>query len=229
MIYITFSNIKKDKDYNKIDKGLFNYIDGVVSVYNSFDPAHQLDHCNIVINRGIQYAKEWNKLNPDKTVDLNIVFVVCALHDIGLQFDRETHNIHSSNLIKKDKNLKKWFNEEEINIIANAVEDHRASLKHPIRNIYGQIVSEADRNHPSSIRELIQRSVKYNIHHNPNLPYRDLVNNVINNTYSGKHAKVFFDIPMVQNKKKELANLMKDKREVRKEALRMFKELNGGL
>ena len=227
MIYITFSNIKNDKNYNKIDKGLFNYIDEVVSVYNSFDPAHRLDHCNVVINRGIQYAKEWNKLNPDKAVDLNIVFVVCALHDIGLQFDRETHNIHSAKLIKKDKKLRKWFNEDEIDIIANAVEDHRASLKSPIRSIYGQIVSEADRNHPSSIRELIQRAVKYNMHHNPDLSYRELVNNVIKNTYSGKHAKVFFDVPMVQKKKKELADLMSNKREVRKEALKMFKEFKG--
>lgn len=224
MIYITFSNIKKNKELNKINKKLFDYIDEIVSVYNKFDPAHQLDHCNIVVDRGLQYAKEWNKLNPDKKVDLNIVFVVCALHDIGLQFDRETHNIHSAKLIRKDKTLRKWFNEDEIEIIANAVEDHRASLKSPIRNIYGQIVSEADRNHPASIRELIQRSVKYNIHNNPDLPYRELVNNVIKNTYSGKHAKIFFDIPMVRKKKDELAILMKNKRNVRKEALRMFKE-----
>ena len=45
----------------------------------------------------------------------------------------------------KDKNMKKWFNSNERNVIKEAIEDHRASSNHEPRSIYGMIVSTADR------------------------------------------------------------------------------------
>lgn len=45
-----------------------------------------------------------------------------------------------------DKNLKKFFSDEELILIKEAIEDHRASADHEPRSIYGKIVSTADRN-----------------------------------------------------------------------------------
>ena len=44
-----------------------------------------------------------------------------------------------------DKALRRWFTEEQIAIMADAAEDHRASSSHAPRTIYGRIVAEADR------------------------------------------------------------------------------------
>lgn len=41
--------------------------------------------------------------------------------------------------------LKKYFNEEQIKIMKEAVEDHRGSKKEKPRNIYGEILSDSDR------------------------------------------------------------------------------------
>ena len=44
-----------------------------------------------------------------------------------------------------DRRLREWFDEAQLGIMAEAVEDHRASSNHPPRSIYGAIVAEADR------------------------------------------------------------------------------------
>lgn len=49
------------------------------------------------------------------------------------------------NILLSDGNLKKWFSNDEIKVMADAVEDHRASLEYEPRSIYGKIISEADR------------------------------------------------------------------------------------
>ena len=48
-------------------------------------------------------------------------------------------------MIRADRQLAAWFTPQEIEIIAQAAEDHRASAKSKPRSIYGMIVAEADR------------------------------------------------------------------------------------
>jgi uncharacterized protein len=74
-----------------------------------------------------------------------MAYVIAAYHDLGLKFDREHHHIHSGEILMADENLRKWFTEEQLMTMRDAVEDHRASGKNPPRTIYGAIVAEADR------------------------------------------------------------------------------------
>ena len=54
---------------------------------------------------------------------------------------------------------------EEIEVMAQAAEDHRASSDHPPRSIYGRIVAEADRFiEPETI---VRRTVQYGLEHYP--------------------------------------------------------------
>ena len=70
-------------------------------------------------------------------------------------------------MIRADKRLCEWFSEEEIEIMAQAVEDHRASNEHAPRSIYGRIVAEADRLiEPMNI---LRRTVQYGLSHYPEL------------------------------------------------------------
>lgn len=110
---------------------------------------HSDKHINQVIRRSLIFSEEVPEINKD------MVYVIAAYHDLGRLVDDETHNLESAKMVRADKNLQKFFSEAEIEIIAEAVEDHRASLKRDPRSIYGKIVSSADRN--TNLNDALER------------------------------------------------------------------------
>ena len=110
----------------------------ILPQYEAFDGGHKRDHAETVINESLKLAKE-NK------VDEQMAYVIAAYHDLGLRIDREKHHIYSGEILMADKTLRQWFTEEQLLIMRDAIEDHRASAKNPPRSIYGAIVAEADR------------------------------------------------------------------------------------
>jgi uncharacterized protein len=110
----------------------------VLPLYKEFDSAHNVEHATTVI-------KESLKLSVFYEVDRNMVFTIAAYHDTGQINGRENHNIDSGKIVVKDKRLGEWFTPAQIEIMKEAVEDHRASIDHEPRSIYGKIVAEADR------------------------------------------------------------------------------------
>ena len=110
----------------------------ILPQYDAFDGGHQRDHALMVIDESLKLAREHG-------ADERMAYVIAAYHDQGLRFDRETHHIHSGEILMADKQLREWFTEEQLLTMRDAVEDHRASSKHPPRTIYGAIVAEADR------------------------------------------------------------------------------------
>ena len=128
--------------------------------YKDFDPAHRTDHVRLVIDESLALASYYE-------VDERMVYAIAAYHDLGLCEGREHHHLVSGRLIRADKRLCEWFSEEEIEIMAQAVEDHRASNEHAPRSIYGRIVAEADRLiEPMNI---LRRTVQYGLSHYPEL------------------------------------------------------------
>ena len=128
--------------------------------YKGFDPAHRTDHALQVIAESLKLAKHYE-------VDERMVYTIAAYHDIGLCEGRERHHLVSGRLVREDENLRKWFTEEEIEVMAQAVEDHRASLDYAPRSIYGRIVAEADRLiEPMTV---LLRTVQYGLSHYPEL------------------------------------------------------------
>jgi uncharacterized protein len=96
-----------------------------------------------------------------------MLFTAAAFHDLGLEVDRKTHHLESGRIIRKDAGLQRWFTQEQIEIIAQAAEDHRASAQTPPRSIYGALVAEADRMIvPETI---IRRTVQFGLTHYPGL------------------------------------------------------------
>lgn len=118
-------------------------------------PGHSLDHIQNVIERSLRIASTL------EDIDIDMVYVIATYHDLGREVDNETHNIWSGRMLREDEQLKKLFMPEEIEIMAQAVEDHRASLKLPEpRSIYGKIVSSADRSF--DLNEILARAYDYN-------------------------------------------------------------------
>ena len=118
---------------------LEQYIEqSILPQYEAFDGGHKRDHAEAVICESIELARAHG-------ADVQMAYVVAAYHDLGLRFGREKHHIHSGEILMADETLRQWFTEEQLRVMRDAVEDHRASSKNPPRTIYGAIVAEADR------------------------------------------------------------------------------------
>ena len=130
----------------------------VLPRYNAFDKAHGLAHANSVIRSSIELARKFG-------ADVNMSYVIAAYHDLGLEGPRAVHHITSGKILSSDRRLQKWFSPAQINVMREAVEDHRASASHAPRSIYGKIVAEADRDlDPETV---IRRTIDFGLNHYP--------------------------------------------------------------
>lgn len=152
---------------------LQNYIETeVLPKYQSFDAAHQTDHALMVIDQSLRLATTVSNSprykNPDGTktlISTDMAYAIAAYHDLGLQKDRSTHHLVSGRIVREDERLRQWFTPEQIETMAQAVEDHRASAEHEPRSIYGKIVAEADRLIDSDT--IVRRTIQYGLKHYP--------------------------------------------------------------
>ena len=96
-----------------------------------------------------------------------MVYTIAAYHDLGIVNGRENHHTDSGKILMADPELKKYFTEEQLLTMKEAVEDHRASSKNEPRSLYGRIVAEADRQ--IDPRTIVVRTVQYGLEHYPEL------------------------------------------------------------
>ena len=158
---------------SEIEAYIYNEI---VPRYSAFDKAHKEDHALTVIRqsealldgRAAWLAEQaeagsiWNA-----PVDRMLLMMAAACHDLGLVNGRDNHHLDSGIIIRRDSRLRNWFSEEEIETIAQAAEDHRASGKGAPRSIYGMIVAEADRVIEGDT--IIRRTIQFGQKHYPGL------------------------------------------------------------
>ena len=128
--------------------------------YDHFDAAHQRNHADEVIERSMALAQHYE-------VNTDMVYAIAAYHDSGLCEGRDTHHLVSGRIIREDQRLRDWFDEDQIETMAQAAEDHRASSGHEPRSIYGKIVAEADR--LISPEKVIRRTLQFGLDHHPEL------------------------------------------------------------
>jgi len=122
--------------------------------YADFDRAHNLEHVTRVIRRSLEMVKTTG-------ADINMAYVIAAYHDLGMAGPRAIHHITGGKILANDARLKKWFSPDQIKIMKEAVEDHRASASHSPRSLYGKIVAEADRD--ISVDIVIRRTIQYGL------------------------------------------------------------------
>ena len=148
----------------------------IVPKYAGFDAAHREDHAYAVINNAMRLLDsmpDWVDAQTDVDkqwlvpVDREVLKVAAACHDLGLVNGRDRHHLDSGEIIRNDSELRRWFNEEEIETIAQAAEDHRASGENEPRSIYGKLVAEADRLIDGET--IIRRTIQFGFKHYPEL------------------------------------------------------------
>ena len=138
--------------------------------YDAFDKAHDRTHAITVLLRSIRLAQH-------NDVNIAMVYTIAAYHDTGLTDGREHHHTASARIMREDKRLKELFTAEEIEIMADAVEDHRASNNNPPRTIYGKIVAEADRIIDATT--IMTRTIQYGLSHYPKLTKEEHIERAI--------------------------------------------------
>lgn len=148
----------------------------ITSRYADFDAAHREDHVSTVISQALELLERmpsWLREHPeeaaewDMSVDRNVLLAAAACHDLGLVNGRDNHHLDSGKIIREDARLREWFDEEQIETIAQAAEDHRASGKSAPRSIYGMLVAEADR--VIDGETIIRRTIQFGFKHYPDL------------------------------------------------------------
>ena len=182
-------------DHN-ISLDLMEFVEtNILPRYNAFDKAHNISHAVRVIRRSEDLAAKIG-------ADANMAYTIAAYHDLGLEGPRAIHHLTSGKILAADTRLQKWFSSEQIKIMKEAVEDHRASASHAPRSIYGKIVAEADRDlDPDTV---FRHTVLFGLDHYPDMTPKEHWNRFyehMQNKYSvNGYIKLW--IPGSENEKK---------------------------
>ena len=193
----------------------------IVPLYDGFDAGHQRDHAHAVMRTSHKLAQYY----PE--VDETMLLVAAAYHDVGLAKGREHHHTDSAIFMRADERLRQWFTADEINLMADAAEDHRASSKHAPRTIYGRIVAESDRQIiPETV---ILRCMQYTRSHFPDLDeegeWNRMVEHLQNKYAEGGYLQLW--IPESDNAQRlaYLRTIIADKPRLRQIFLRLLPTL----
>ena len=191
----------------------------ILPKYAEFDRAHNLEHVTRVIRRSLDLVKTTG-------ADINMVYAVAAYHDLGMSGPRAIHHLTGGKILASDNRLKKWFSAEQIKIMKEAVEDHRASASRAPRSLYGKIIAEADRD--IDVEVVIRRTIQYGLSNYPELDKEGHWNRFkehLDSKYS-VNGYIRLWLPKSPNEKNlnDLRNLIADPPRLRETFERIFAE-----
>lgn len=182
----------------------------IIPRYAAFDKAHREDHALAVIEQSLSLA-------PHYEVCTDMVYAIAAYHDLGLQEDRKTHHLVSGRIIREDLRLREWFTPEQVELMAQAAEDHRASSDHEPRSIYGKIVAEADRLIDTDT--IVRRTVQYGFKHYPGLSREEHIQRALSHLdekyAEGGYLKLWIPESPNAGRLRALQQLIKDRAKMR--------------
>ena len=207
-----------NKKYNEIAAFLEQEI---VPRYDAFDAGHRRDHVHYVMQESQRLARHY------PAVDRNMLLVAAAYHDLGLEIGRDVHHTESARIISEDERLLQWFTASEIETIAQAAEDHRASSDHEPRSIYGRIVAEADRQIDGDT--IVRRTIQFSFKHYPNLSkeenYKRFMEHMAEKYAEGGYLKLW--IPESDNAQRlaQFRAMLKDPKAIREKFNLIYDEL----
>ena len=195
----------------QINESLQQYIENEILLrYDHFDAAHRRNHAADVIRRSLDLAAHYD-------VNIDMVYAIAAFHDTGLCEGRDTHHLVSGRIIRENTFLKRHFTADEIETMAQAAEDHRASKGSEPRSIYGKIVAEADR---LIIPEtVIQRTIQFGLDHYPEFDkegqYQRFHQHIMEKYADGGYLKLW--LPESENaaKLEELRSIIRDEEKLK--------------
>ncbi len=100
-------------------------------------------------------------------INYDILYTCVCFHDVACHIDRDRHEVLSAERAYEDEYLNGFFSIMEMKTIRETIEDHRASLEYIPRNIYGKILSSADRK--VEVKQYLIASISYGKKKNPEI------------------------------------------------------------
>lgn len=191
----------------------------ILPQYDSFDKGHNRLHIQQVIAESLLLAEAYD-------LDKNMVYVIAAYHDIGIPQGRDQHHVFSGELLLADIQLHRWFSPEQLLVMRDAIEDHRASSSSAPRTIYGCIVAEADRD--ISVEVVLRRTLQFGLKNQPHEPFpvhfkRSIAH--LNAKYAeGGYLQLYLRSAKNERGLAELRALILDKEALEKKCLQIFEE-----
>lgn len=203
---------------------IMNFVEReILPRYNAFGHSHGIGHVQRVIKNALA-------LVPATGADINMVYVIAAYHDLGMEGPRAIHHITGGKILAADVRLRRWFSAEQIRIMKEAVEDHRASASHAPRSVYGMIVAEADRDLEPEV--VFLRTIEYGLENYPELDRKghwERFNSHMDNKY-GTNGYIKLWIANSPNEKriKTLRDIILDKPRLHEVFDELFDKLSHG-
>jgi len=144
----------------QVNPELYEYIQThVFPGYSKNDKGHQLNHVEYVIRRSFLFMDQFNSLNAD------MIYTVAAYHDIAHHINKDLHEVLSAKVFWEDEMMKRFFTDDQREVIREAIEDHRSSMENSPRSDYGKVISSADRS--TDVDDFIRRTHAYSLKHFP--------------------------------------------------------------
>lgn len=191
----------------------------ILPQYAAFDKAHNMEHVTRVIRRSLDLAQQTG-------ADIDMAYAIAAYHDLGMSGPRAIHHITGGKILAADKRLCKWFNAEQLKIMQQAVEDHRASASRAPRSIYGKIVAEADRDIVPAI--VFKRTVQFGLANYPELDkeeqWRRFREHMINKYSRQGYIRLWIAGSPNEQSLKELRSIIADQKQLRAAFDRCYEE-----
>ena len=186
--------------------------------YSKNDTGHSIAHIDYVIRRSLKFAEQF------EGIDADIVYAVAAFHDIAHHIDKKNHEKLSADIFYSDERMKKFFSEEQREIIKEAIEDHRASLDGEPRSDYGKIISSADRS--TDAEEFLRRTHAYTLRYFQGLSEEEVIERGYSHTlekYGSKgYAKHYVADEEYEAFRKNINSLLESKENFAKK----YREIN---
>ena len=143
--------------------------------YANGDEAHLINHADDVCKLALEINREYSE---------KLVILASYIHDIFNATDRKKHNFLAYGYVKsRADGFLQELSDEELELIAHAVLEHRASFKGKFFSKLSAIISSADRGRPD-VTQIVIRSMRYN-----NANAQDVYEHMINKYGSKGYAK----------------------------------------
>lgn len=199
-----------------VNTNLKQYIDNHIRpIYETFDPGHRQKHLDQVWMQALDIVTQ-----NDLDVDMDVLYTIVCYHDLGRIINDKQHHIYSGKFLKADRFILQYFPSQTVQIMSDAVTDHRASNPDEPRNMYGKIIADADRE--SSPEIVVERFYYGVIKEDPNAFKTQTKDEFFENIYNriqNKHSqtgyqKIHFEKSKAAIDHRRMQNTSKD--EIRK-------------
>ena len=124
----------------------------ILPQYDAFTDGHDRSHVDMVLRESLYLARKYG-------ADEDMLSVAAAFHDLGMPQGRKTHHLTSARLFLADPVMPQFFTDAQRTVIAEAIEDHRASAGSPPRSLCGRILADAD--HFIVPEDILRRTLLY--------------------------------------------------------------------